>query len=164
MRGKFFACLLPIIATIVVLFPPFALLLILQGISWAYNPGPWMVVVGIKFLISATFYIALVMVCSYYSKSGRTALVVSYVLLACYGLFNFVLWNLLLIPLFFDSSRYYNNYNNNYYNDYARSPWETSTHTFQLTPVEIVHMFQSALFAVVLLFFLGWKLRRHRAL
>src|SRR5262249_49511078 len=146
LSGKFFAVLLPTVSTIVVLFPPFALLMILQNVNWAMDPGPWMLIVVAKFLISATFYIAVSLVCSYYSANARAALVISYVMLGLYALLNYALWNYLLIPALFSPNYYqpdpYYSYSTNYTNG---SPWATDNNHFSLTPIELVHMVQAGL-------------------
>jgi ABC-type transport system involved in multi-copper enzyme maturation permease subunit len=159
--GKFFAVLLPTVATIIVLFPPFALLLIIQNLNWAMNPGPWMLVVLGKFLVSATFYIALVLVCSYYSSNARTALVVSYVSLCLYALLNYALWRFLLIPAFYPDSGYYFSRADYYLPD--NRPWGTDRMQFSLTPIEILHLIQSALFGGILLWHLASRLRLTRS-
>src|SRR5689334_5310176 len=101
LRGKFWACLLPTFTAIIVLFPPFALVLIMNNMEWAMEPGPWMLVVLLKFVISSAFYVSVCLVCSFYSNNFRTALVVAYVALAIYGMLNYVLWKFFLTPLFF---------------------------------------------------------------
>ncbi|HLK60699.1 MAG TPA: hypothetical protein VKU00_29315 [Chthonomonadaceae bacterium] len=170
--GKFFAVLLPTLSTIIVLFPPFALLMILQNVSWAMDFGPWMLIVAGKFLVSATFYVALALVCSYYSVNARAALVVSYVMLALYILLNFALWNFLLMPALFPqphpvgtmingqfvqmTSPYdMDSYTNN-------SPWAMDNTHFSLTPIEQAHIIQAALFGALLLWHLASRLRQQR--
>lgn len=152
--GKFFACLLPTLIAIVVMFPAFAMLMILQGVNWALDPGPWMLVVLIKFLISASFYIALVMVCSYYSKSGRTALVSSYVVLAFYGIFSYLcsyVFSVLFTP---PVETPYGSY------AFNTDPLQTPVHQFELSTFELITMFLSALFTLLLFFHLKLRLGR----
>ncbi|HLV80897.1 MAG TPA: ABC transporter permease subunit [Chthonomonadaceae bacterium] len=167
--GKFFACLLPMLITLIVLFPPFALLLILQDVTWAMEPGLWMVALGIKFLLSATFYLAVTLVCSYHSANFRTALVVGYVTLAAYLLFNYALWTYLLAPLLLTPT---------WEGAYASGPggqtlmqfhpaYQTvysaayvSSQTFALSPVEWLHLVESSVFSFGLLAYLARRVRR----
>ena len=163
LSGKFFAVLLPTLTAIIVLFPPFALLLILQNVNWAMDPGPWMLVVGVKFLVSATFYIALALVCSYYSANARAALVVSYVMLGLYGLLNYALWRYLLIPALFQPSYEQMAYSQlEYETSSPSSLWATSNTQFSLTPIEQAHIVQAALFGALLLWHLASRMRFRR--
>jgi ABC-type transport system involved in multi-copper enzyme maturation permease subunit len=180
LSGKFFACLIPTLAVLIVLFPPFAMMLILQNVDWAMEPGPWMLIVGLKFLVSATFYLALVMVCSYHSTRTRTALVVGYVLLGVYVLLNYMLWNYVLLPCFLpdttaSNALYYNSHDWAYpatappgqtgtmtYTNFwsTAAPWQSSAQTFSLSLVEKLHLLQSALLGAGLLAYLARRLRR----
>ena len=152
--GKFFAALLPTIATIIVLFPPFALLMIIQNVRWAMEPGLWMFVVAAKFFVSATFYIALVLVCSYYSANARAALVVSYVVLGLYAVLNYALWTFLMAQLSAPTEDITGRYVE------SNAPWQADSMHFSLTPVEMMHMFQSLLFGGLLLMHLALHVRR----
>lgn len=98
--GKFLACFLPTIATIMVMFPPYAMILIVTSVRWAQEPGPWIAGVALRFLVSAAFYLSVSMVCSYHSANTRSSLVLGYVCLALYSFVSFVLWRLLINTLF----------------------------------------------------------------
>ena len=84
--GKFLACFFPTIATVIVLMPPFALILIMSGIQWAQEPGLWMLAVALRFLALAVFYLVVGLVCSYHSANARASLVTGYVVIALYGI------------------------------------------------------------------------------
>lgn len=157
LRGKFLSSLLPTLTTIIVLFPPFAMLLILQNVRWALDFGPWILIVIIKFLISAFFYIALVMLCSYYGKSGRTSLVSSYVVLAGYVLANYVVWILAINALAGDPDTT-SNFGSYYANPMTRGFREATE--FQLSLVEIMHCCQSIVFGSLIMLFLRSRLGR----
>lgn len=156
LRGKFLACLVPTVVSIIIMFPPFAMLLILQGVTWAFTAGPWMLIVLIKFLISAFFYISLVMLCSFYGRSGRTALVCSYVLLAAYAVANYIGWRVLAQTLSFDifgaDSDFVRTSQVFGYSQYSR------VQEFSLSAVEIAHTVQSLLFGMFIMLFLRRRL------
>src|SRR5262249_16668074 len=151
LSGKFFASLLPTLVALTVLFPPFALMLIVQNVNWAMDPGPWMLVVGLKFLVSAVFYIAVFLVCSYHCSTTRTALAGGYVLLGLYGMLNYAFWMLYFLPTFVFPPR--SNSMNVFHHHYSSNPtlpWEVSTQQFSLSPVEWLFLAQSALFGLLL--------------
>lgn len=161
LSGKFFACLLPTLTTIIVLFPPFALMLIMQNIHWAMEPGPWMLIVGFKLLVSAAFYIAVVMVCSYHSANTRTALVIGYIALGLYAAFNYALWRFFLIPLFILPFWMENEQNNFHFDNFDRvAPWDVSRQQFSLNLVEILALAQAILLGFCLYLYLFSRLRR----
>lgn len=170
LRGKFFACLLPTMVTIIVMFPPFAMLMILQNIQWAQEPGLWILVVLLKFVVSATFYVSLVLVCSYHSSNARASLVLGYVILAVYGLLNYALWQFMLAPQFFRVSfpgtTTYVNGNTHYRFVYSGSnyysPLAASRTQFDLSPVEWLHLGQSAVLSILLLAYLRYRLHNSR--
>jgi ABC-type transport system involved in multi-copper enzyme maturation permease subunit len=161
LRGKFFACLLPTLIAIIVLFPALALILILQNVQWAMQPGIWMVVIALKFVISTTFYVSVVLVCSYWSASTRTSLVVSYIALAGYGLFNYVLWTFALLPVFYPEDR-------NIFTKpdlmtvTASSALAVSSQEFNLSPVDWLHLTQSIVLTILALIYLSSRLLRKR--
>ncbi|HZT43248.1 MAG TPA: hypothetical protein VFA07_13850 [Chthonomonadaceae bacterium] len=159
--GKFFACLLPMMATLIVLFPPFALLLIIQNVTWAMEPGLWIVALGVKFLLSATFYLAVALVCSYHCANFRTALTVGYVTLAAYLLFNYALWTYLLVPYFLTPQWEALTLNGG--GDvvqFRSSAWNVPDDTFRLSLVEWLHLAESTLFSVGLFAYLARRVRR----
>jgi ABC-type transport system involved in multi-copper enzyme maturation permease subunit len=166
LSGKFFACLIPTLAVLIVLFPPFAMMLILQNVNWAMEPGPWMLIVGLKFLISATFYLALVMVCSYHSARTRTALVVGYALLGVYIILNYLCWNYILLPYFLLPGLMDTNGASivtGAYHDLSietSAPFSTSAQAFQLGTLDWMHLIQSAVLGIGLLTYLAVRLRR----
>lgn len=98
--GKFFACMIPTTVTILVVLPPFALLLITQNVQWAMEPGFWMVVVGLRYFITAACYLMLGFVCSYHCKNVRTALVVAYVMVFLYTCLNTFVWRYIVTILY----------------------------------------------------------------
>ena len=120
------------------------MLLILQGIPWALDFGPWIVIAPIKFLISAFFYISLVMLCSYYGKSGRTALVSSYVLLAAYGLANYIGW-IIVLNLIDSSAGAASDLRIGYL---SRSSGYQTNAGFELSFVETMHCCQSVFLGI----------------
>src|SRR5439155_3920557 len=100
---------------------------------------------------SATFYLSLVLVCSYHCSSVRTALVVSYVSMGVYALLSYGFWNLLIVPLFMEtypqpSYSYYasgNGYVVYSGSSYGRhNPWDPSSGVLYLSPLEWLHLFQ----------------------
>lgn len=155
--GKFFACLLPTLIAIVVLFPPFALLLILQDVQWAMEPGPWLLIVMLKFLLSTTFYVSAALLCSFYSHNFRTALVVGYVALAVYILFNYALWTFFLSPYFGFNMPLGQQMN---YQGGMNANQDPSQ--FNLSPIEWLHLIQSALLSGAALLFLSFRITRGR--
>ena len=165
LSGKFFACFLPTIATIIVLFPPFALILIIENMRWAQEPGPWMAVVGIKFLLSATFYLAVALVCSYHNSNTRVSLVVGYIILALYGLANFFLWRTITPFFLFDmrASTPFSPYSA-YSPREANSLLTLSRTEFGLSFIDTIHLIQSALLSFFLLWYLLVRIRHRRSL
>lgn len=155
-RGKFLACLLPTIVAIIVMFPPFAMLLMLQGVTWSLDIGPWVLIVLIKFLISAFFYISLVMLFSYFCKNGRTALVASYVLLACYAFASYVVW-VVVAPAIYDLYVGVDP-DSSIYNSVHRSYGYGSSQQFSLSPIELTHSALAPALGLLSLLFLRWRL------
>jgi ABC-type transport system involved in multi-copper enzyme maturation permease subunit len=90
--GKFCASLLLSWLITLSFVPAIQLTMMQQGQYWAVVPGWWMVVLAFKLLLSAALYVLVVMVCSRYSSTRRTALVWSYISLFLYALFNWFLW------------------------------------------------------------------------
>jgi ABC-type transport system involved in multi-copper enzyme maturation permease subunit len=143
LAGKFFACFLPTLMTLVILFPPFAMLLIVLGVEWAYDPGPWMFVLGAKFLLSVAFYVSAGLVCSYHSPNPRVALVVTYAALAAYGMLNHLFW--LLVGQFLLPETPYH-----YYRERG---------SFELAPVDGLILIQMAILCAGMLTYLGLRVR-----
>jgi ABC-type transport system involved in multi-copper enzyme maturation permease subunit len=157
-RGKFLGALLPTTVAIIVIFPALVMLLMVWGVTWALDFGPWVWITAFKFLISAFFYISLVMVCSYFSNYGKTALVASYVLLAGYALANFIVW-VVLMPSLYDlfigvdpDSTMYRAAHDSFSPDAGRQ--------FTLSPLEIAHTIQALVLGMLCLRFLRWRLGR----
>jgi ABC-type transport system involved in multi-copper enzyme maturation permease subunit len=155
-RGKFAACLLPSVVCIIVMFPAFAMLLLVQGVTWALDFGPWIIIVIVKFLISTFFYVALVMLCSYCCNTGRTALVASYVLLASYALANYIVW-VVIAPLLYDMYIGVDPDSELYRAVHWNTGYETRG-SFNLSPFEVAHTFQAVVFGVLSLAVLRWRL------
>lgn len=158
--GKFFACLLPTLIAIVILFPPFAMLLILQDVKWALDPGPWMFVVLFKFIVSTVFYVSAVLLCSFYSHNFRTALVIGYVALAAYVVFNYAVWTFFLTPYFhlymFAEEPF------NLYGGISGAQNFDHSSEFKLSPLEYLHLIQSAVLACLAMAFLGSRITQGR--
>ncbi len=108
--GKFWAAYLPVVIVLCTLLPP-----VILGLFWAksteiardnggiYYRGmsaveamsffdPWRVAVPMLFncILQATFYVSFAMVCSHYCRKARVALGVSYVALAVYAIFGYI--------------------------------------------------------------------------
>lgn len=158
--GKFFACFFPTVATIIVLLPPFALILIISSVQWAQEPGFWMVAVSVRFLVLAVFYLVVGLVCSYHSANARASLVTGYVVLALYGIGSFALWR-----TYFDSFV-------RSFADVGASPvfsrndgnglLSLSKHEFGLSPADQFFLCQSACLCIVLYGYLLFRIRLRR--
>ena len=157
LSGKFLACLLPTLLAVVVLLPPFALAMILMNVDWALNPSPWPLVMTLELTVSAIFYLSLSLLCSYHCNNTRTALAVSYVLLAVYAVCNFLLWKFLLTPTVNEMRSFSN------YQSYGNQPWDRSEVFALLSPMEIMHLIQSCALTVGFLTLLALRIRRRRA-
>ena len=158
LRGKFFSCYLPTLVSLVVMFPAFCLLLIIQGVEWAMNPGPWMLLLGLKVLIAVTFYVALSLVVSYHSPNGRVALAVTYGVLATYGLLNYMAWSYVIEPLLAMNNGPANSY-------IGQSGWNPSSYEARnlvLPPVEWLVLLQGAFLGAAMLLYLAIRLRERR--
>lgn len=163
--GKFFASLLPTLVSLIVLFPPFALLLILENVKWALEPGFWMAALGFKFLLSATFSLILVLVCSYHCRNTRTALVVGYVTLFVYGLLNYALWIYVINPLFNTDYPLRITAGGGWIGDTSTSsfdPLAVSLNEFGFSVAEGLHLLQAGLFSFVLFCYLAYRLHHRR--
>jgi ABC-type transport system involved in multi-copper enzyme maturation permease subunit len=157
LRGKFLSSYLPTLVALVVLCPPFMLLLIILGMDWAMDPGLWMLVIGMKFLISVAFYVSVVLVCSYHSPNARVALVLGYCSLAVFGILNFAFWRFLIQPLFFSIDPWSDP------NAYTPTHWGSASKSeFRLESVDYLLLLQSILLAVALVGYLGLRLRERR--
>ncbi len=159
--GKLFACFLPTLAMIVVLFPAYSMVLIIQEVHWALVPGPWIAIVAIRFLVTAVFYLAVSLVCSYHSTNARMSLVIGYVALALYTLVSFFAWRMLfdsgLIPDVFDS-------NASRRTDGGSNGLLTlSRDEFGFSVADALYITQSAALCIVLLGYLLGQVRRRQA-
>jgi hypothetical protein len=133
------------------------LILILQGVDWAMEAGPWMLILAAKFIIAVTFYVSVSLVCSYHSPNARVALVVGYCALAAYGMLNFAAWQFVIEPMMMPPDRYH------YYSAYGQgySSWGYRQE-FALSPVDWLLLLQSFVLSGGLLTYLGLRLRRRR--
>jgi ABC-type transport system involved in multi-copper enzyme maturation permease subunit len=159
--GKFFACFFPTMATIIVLLPPLAMILILTNVQWAQEPGPWMAAFSFRFLISAVFYLAVALVCSYHSSNARISLVIGYVVLALIGLVSYFFWgNVIDIISGSDSPA-----GTIYYTPYSeRNDLLTlSRHEFGFSMPDLAFMSQSIVLSAVLFLYLLRRIRERRA-
>ena len=167
--GKFIACFIPALVTLIVVFPPFALLLLLQRVDWAVNSGNWIAPYAIKFFISLVFYLLVGLVCSYHSASARAALVVCYVSLFSYALVNFLAWTYVLLPAM--SHPVYTADGKMIITDmYSQRlrPWDVSQ-GWHISQAEVWHLVQSLVLSVGLAAYLirrlqGGRLRGKRSL
>ena len=159
LAGKFWACFFPTLATIIVLFPPLAMVLILTNVQWAQEPGSWMAAITLRFVLASVFYLAISLVCSYHSRNARAALVVCYVALALYGVVSFLLWRGLIDELFRESlvGATANRYGE------VNGLTSISTHEFGFSLIDIAYMLQSLVLTVVLFLYLLLCIRRRRA-
>jgi len=161
LTGKFVACFLPSIATIVVLMPPLAMLLIITDVQWAQEPGPWLVVFAGRFLVAIVFYLAVGLVCSYHSNNTRTSLVVGYVTLALYGMVSFFIWRLLAgmwAELVYTGPSYspYSTYQPNGLLHLSKSQ-------FEISAIDLMYSFQSIVIFVALYGYLYARISNRRA-
>lgn len=156
--GKLWAGFIPTCVALLVLAPPFALILVAQGREWAMEPGLWMVALGAKFLIVALFYASLGLVCSFHSPNARVALAVTYCALAGYGMLNYLAWTY-MTPYYEDSSSNYQSYNVLEMSGRSGDRMEP----FTLGALDLVVMFQSMFLGFWLLVYLYCRVRRREA-
>ena len=142
--GKFFACFLPTLVALTVLFPPFLLVLILQNVEWAMDPGPWMLIWGAKLLISVSFYVSAALVCSYHSPNARVALVITYCVLVGYGLLNYAFWQYMIAPPMMSAFAP----GPQSYNTFSLYMSDSDRQTFHLSPVDWLILLQSAFLGI----------------
>ena len=160
--GKFFASFFPAVATIVVLMPPLAMVLILSSVQWAQEPGPWMAAFGLRFLVSAVFYLAVGLVCSYHSTNARTSLVVGYVALALYGMASFFVWRMLVVIRFLPA-------NVNTHGSIIGSGEQNGLMTlargeFGMSRIDLYYMLQCILLCFILFAYLLFRVRQRRVM
>jgi ABC-type transport system involved in multi-copper enzyme maturation permease subunit len=153
--GKFFSCYLPTLVSLIVMFPPFSLLLIIQGVDWALEPGFWVITLAIKILIAVTFYVTLSLVVSYHSPNARIALAITYCTLAGYALANYAAWTYIIEPMFMMNPDPYNSYSSSNAWSYLGSDSRSLT----LSPIDWLVMMQAAALAAAMLFYLSIRLR-----
>ena len=178
LRGKFFAALVPTLATIVVLIPPMLMGMIMSGTNWGMDAGPWMLIVGFKILANAVFYVSLVLFSSYFCSNARVSLVVSYVVLTAYGVINYFVWTVmapLLTAFFYPASGGYQES----YTDYASqqigpnttgmwpqksyaSGWQVSQSQFELSAPDTIHLIESLVLSVLILWYLRYQIGKRR--
>ena len=164
--GKFFASILPTLVAMTVLFPPLGLLLIIQGIDWAMEPGPWMLLWGFKTLVSASFYVTVALVVSYHSPNARVSLVVNYCTLAAFALFNYTFWKYFvesyLIPPQFTMQWNGSAYSSVRLNQLGIMVSSADPKQFSLAPADWLFMIQSIFIILILMTYLAWRLRKRR--
>jgi ABC-type transport system involved in multi-copper enzyme maturation permease subunit len=156
LAGKFTACFIPTLVALVVLCPPLLLILILQGVDWAMEAGPWMLILAAKFVIAVTFYVTVALVCSYHSPNARVALVVGYCALAVYGMANFAAWQFVIEPMMVPSARNYLQWSGSGYGAWG------DRQEFVLSQVDWLLLLQSFVLSGGLLTYLGLRLRQRR--
>ena len=146
-----------LLLAVVVLLPPFALAMMVMNVDWALNSSPWPLVLLLELTVSAVFYLSLSLLCSYYCQNTRTALAVSYTLLALYAVCNFLAWRFLFTPTV-------NSISNFAYSDqsYGYQPWNRSGALALLSPMEILHLIQSCVLTAGFLTLLALRIRRRR--
>lgn len=170
--GKFFACMVPTTMTILVCIPPFALLLIMQNVQWAMEPGFWMLVVALKFFVTAAFYLMLGFVCSYHCRNVRTALVVAYVIIFLYTLLNTFVWRYLVTTLYPEPRYNFPSYDKCCYtpqtlpNLAGESPFGTggghSGTMFHISNYEMLTMMQMTVLIMLLIIYLFRRMKARR--
>jgi ABC-type transport system involved in multi-copper enzyme maturation permease subunit len=159
--GKFFACFIPAMATIVVLLPPLAMILILSNVWWAMEPGPWMLAFTIRFLVTAVFYVAVTLVCSFHSTNARVSLVTAYVVLALYGMISFFFWRIVIGALYLPDALSTMTTTNRFVEQ--NGLLTLSRHDFAFSAADVIFMFQSIVLSFVLFGYLLRRIRRRRA-
>ena len=158
LAGKFFAALIPTVATLIVLMPPLLMGYILSNINWGMEPGPWIFAIGLKLFINAVFYVSLVMLSSFFCSNARVSLVVAYVSLALYGMCNLFLWNF-VYPLFqpeLDPARKFA------IGAPKSDSWQVSQNQFELSFFDKIHLVQSIVFSIVIFTFLYFQLQHRK--
>lgn len=159
--GKFLASLIPSFTSVIILFPPFALMLIVQQIQWAQEPGVWMIALSLKFAINITLYLLIAMICSYHSANARNALVKGYIAIGLYLYGSYIFWQkieeaLLLLNYDTDNPR-------TLAIPKSQSPWEVSTREFNLTLADYLTLAGSCVLIFILFFLLIRSLQKCRA-
>ena len=161
--GKFFAALVPTLATLIVLMPPLVMGYIISNMSWGMEPGPWMFAVVLKLLANAVFYVSLVMLSSYFCSNARIALVVSYVTLAIYGGVNYLLWNVFYQYLLFDNPRIKNAYERTVTGDsQVANAFQVSQTQFELSLADKLHLGHSIILSIAIFVFLFFQLQHRK--
>ena len=158
LAGKFFAALIPTFASLIVLTPPLLMGFILSNVNWGMEPGPWIFVIGFKLLVNATFYVALVMLSSFFCSNARVSLVVAYVALGLYGALNLLIWNL-FSPLFQSQILNFSPMTNQM--QFDNGTGSSLTH-FELTALDLMHLFQSIGFSALIFIFLYFQLQHRK--
>jgi len=158
--GKFFACLFPTIAVVIVLMPPFAMILILSSVQWAQEPGLWMVAVALRFLVLAVFYLSVGLVCSYHSTDARTSLVVGYVVLALYGIVSFFVWRTVIFTTTY--TFYQNGSGQSFSEGQTNGLLTLSRYEFGFSVPDLVFMVQSIVICSALFGYLLLRVRNRR--
>ena len=163
--GKFFSSFIPTVAMIVVLFPPFALILILSNVQWAQEPGFWMVAIALRFLVASIFYLAVSLVCSYHSSNARASLVVGYVVLALYGVISYAAWrwiiDALILPEILATPNLRGNFTSPMYGE-VNGLTSISRHEFGFSAVDTIYMAQSLLLSFILFSYLLRRIRQRQ--
>ncbi len=178
LRGKFFAALIPTLATIVVLIPPMLMGMIMSGTNWGMDAGPWMLIVGFKILANAVFYVSLVLLSSYFCSNARVSLVVSYVVLSCYGFANYFIWTVIapaLLSFFYPASDGYQESRTDYEtypigrntlamwpHKSSGQPWQVSQNQFELSALDTIHLVESLVLSVLILWYLRCQIGKRR--
>ena len=159
--GKFFACFFPTIATIIVLLPPFAMILILSNVQWAMEPGPWIVAITFRYLVSAVFYLAVTLACSYHCTNARVSLVISYVVLALYAIISFWFWRTMIDVLLLPNAL--STMTDMYRPVDENGLLSVSRHEFGVSAADNFFMVQSIVLSFVIFRYLLYRVRQRRA-
>ena len=178
LQGKFFAALIPTLATIIVLIPPMLMGMIMSGTNWGMDAGPWMLIVGFKILANAVFYVSLVLFSSYFCSNARISLVVSYVVLTAYGMINYFVWTIIapaLMAYFYPAPDGYQASRTDYEiypigrNTLAMWPhkspgqaWQVSQSQFELSAPDTIHLVESLVLSVLILWYLRNQIGKRR--
>jgi ABC-type transport system involved in multi-copper enzyme maturation permease subunit len=161
LTGKFFACFLPAMATVIVLLPPLAMILIISNVQWAMEPGPWLLAFVFRFLVTAVFYLAVALVCSFHSTNARVSLVIGYVVLALYGTISFIVWRTLINALFLPNAL--STMTNTTRYGESNGLLTLSRHEFAFSAADVIFMFQSIVLSFILFGYLLRRIRLRRA-
>ncbi len=163
LSGKVLSCLIPVLTTVAVLFPPYMLILIISGATLDSN-APAIDAVFTRLLAMSCFYVALALVCSYHSPNPRVAIAITYTVLAFVLIMHWVARPLLaMLALAYTPSGYggapysSSGYSTYYYGSGSYGPYAMRQ------MLQSASITESLCFAPILLTHLAVRIRRARA-